>query len=70
MDKKEKIMKEIARLNELIKDNEKIMDQIPEYMRANQEFALNICKRQLATLELELAKLEEANSKNKRTYIS
>jgi len=63
MDKKEKIKKEIARLNELVKENENILAQLPEYLRPNQEFAHKLCKRQLAALEMELTKLENVNPK-------
>ncbi|NLM74345.1 MAG: hypothetical protein GX184_09995 [Clostridiaceae bacterium] len=57
MDKKEKIKKLIDRMSGLIKESEDIMEQIPEYLRPNQEYALNLCKKQLAALELEYTKL-------------
>lgn len=57
MDKKEKIEKLIDRMSGLIKESEDIMEQIPEYLRPNQEYALNLCKKQLAALELEYTKL-------------
>lgn len=37
MDKKEKIEKLIDRMSGLIKESEDIMEQIPEYLRPNQE---------------------------------
>lgn len=57
MDIKEKLKNEIVRLNGLIKESEKIIEQMPESSRANQEFVLNICKKELAALELEYMKL-------------
>jgi hypothetical protein len=60
MDKKERIKKEIARLMEQIMESERIIGQLPEYMRPNQEFALRIYKKELAALELEYIKLKNA----------
>lgn len=58
MDRKERIKAEIDRLNQLIKDCENLIIKIPEYMRANQEYALKACKRGLAALELEYMKFK------------
>ncbi|HHY81996.1 MAG TPA: hypothetical protein GX505_04870 [Clostridiales bacterium] len=57
MDKKERIKNEIARLTELIKESESITEQMPGYLRKNQELALRTYKKKLAALELEYMKL-------------
>ncbi|HHY81998.1 MAG TPA: hypothetical protein GX505_04880 [Clostridiales bacterium] len=58
MDVKDKIKKEIDRLTGLIKENERITLQMPEYLRSNQIFLLELYKKQLNMLENELIKLE------------
>lgn len=51
MDIKEKLEREIARKRKLIEDSENIMEQVPEYLKPRQEFALEIYKKQLEVLE-------------------
>ena len=58
MDRKERIKAEIDRLNQLIDDCENLITKIPEYIRANQEYALKACKREIAALELEYMKIK------------
>lgn len=65
MDAKIKIEREIARSKKLIEDSENIMKQVSKHLTPNQELALNIHKRKLASLEQELMKLENANIRNK-----
>jgi len=57
MDLKEKLKKEIERLNELIKDCENKLQEIQDYLRPGQESALSFCKKELAALEQEYMKL-------------
>ncbi len=65
MDAKNKIEREMARTKKLIEDSENIMKQVPKHLKPNQEIALKIHKRKLASLEQELMKLENANSTDK-----
>lgn len=58
MDAKSKIEREIARSKKLIEDSENIMKQVPKHLRPNQELALKIHKRKLASLKEELTYLE------------
>lgn len=66
MDAKNKIEREMARTKKLIEDSENIMKQVSNHLRANQELALKIYKKKLATLEQELMKVENENSADKR----
>lgn len=63
---KKKMEKEIARKKKLISDSENTMDQVPKHLRPSQEFVLEIHKKELATLEQELMKLENKNSTDKK----
>lgn len=65
MDAKNKIEREMARTKKLIEDSENIMKQVPKHLKPNQEIALKIHKRKLASLEQELMKSENANSTDK-----
>ena len=61
MDLKEKLKKEIDRLNELIKDCENKLQEMQDYLRTSQELALSFCKKELAALEQEYMKLFESD---------
>lgn len=62
---KKKLEKEIARKRKLIGDSESMMEQVPEHLRATQEFVLDIYKKELATLEQELIKLQDIDYDNR-----
>ncbi len=65
MDVREKLEREIARKKKIVEDGQSIMEQVPKYLRPNQEFVLEIYKKQIEALEAELAKLQKENTTNK-----
>lgn len=52
-----KIENEITRKKKVIEDCENMMDRVPKHLRTSQETALEIYRRELESLEQELAKL-------------
>lgn len=65
MDIKEKLEREITRKRKLIEDSENILEQVPDYLKPRQEFALEIYRKQLEVLEEELNKIERSNPTNR-----
>jgi len=61
---RKKLEDEIMKKRKLIKDSEKNIENIPEYLRPTQEVVIKIHKRELEKLEEELMKLEK-DSKDK-----
>lgn len=57
----ERLKNEVTRLRESIKEDEKIIEKLPEYLKKNQEYCLEICKKELSILEQELKKYEDLN---------
>lgn len=64
MDLKEKLKKEINRLDELRNDCENKLQEMQDYLRPSQELALSFCKKELAALEQEYMKLFESDLHN------
>jgi len=66
MDARSKIEREIDRMKKLTEDSESMMKQVSKHLRSNQELALIIHKKKLASLEQELMKSENGNSADKK----